>query len=64
MYVYLQKWESPKVYLKLLKSEVIGFPRLQSLRLFFVVDSYLDRGRGGGGVRMRVVNCRGVGGGV
>ena len=32
--------------LKVIKSEVIRFPRLQSLRLFFRVDD-LDRGRGG-----------------
>ena len=46
---------------KVIKSEIIRFPTLQSLRLFFVVAGDLDRGRGGKrGVRMRFVNCGGI----
>ena len=47
MYLYVHKWESLKVYFKVIKFEVIRFPRLQSLRLFLRAGD-LDRGRGKG----------------
>ena len=47
MYLYVQKWEFLKVYFKVIKFEVIRFPRLQSLWLFLRASD-LDRGRGKG----------------
>ena len=47
---------------KVIKSEVIGFPRLQSLRCFSCLQ--FRPWTGGRGARIRVVNCGGVGGGV
>ena len=44
MYLYVQKWESLKVYFKVIKFEIIRFPRLQSMRLFLRAGD-LDRGR-------------------
>ena len=49
MYLYVQKWESLKVYFKMIKFEVIRLPRLQSLWLFFFIHAGdLDSGRGKG----------------
>ena len=59
MYLYVQKWESLKVYFKVIKFEVIRFPRLQSQRLFLCAGN-LDHGRGKGW-RMSAVNCWGGG---
>ena len=36
MNLYVQKWEPVKVYFKVIKFEVIRFPRLQSLHCFCV----------------------------
>ena len=47
MYLYVQKWESLKVYFKMIKFEVIRLPRLQSLWLFLRAGD-LDSGRGNG----------------
>ena len=48
MYLYVQKWESLKVYFKMIKFEVIRLPRLQSLWLFFLRAGDLDSGQGKG----------------
>ena len=61
MYLYVQKWESLKVYLKLLNLRLLDFQGSNYYGYFFVVAGYIDCGRGGErGVRMRVVNYRGV----
>ena len=47
MYLYVQKWVSLKVYLKLLNLRLLDFLGCNHCGCFFVVASDLDRGQKG-----------------
>ena len=63
MYLYVQKWESLTVYLKLLNPGSLDFQNSNHCNCFFMIAGDLDRRRGEKkGCDNEVVNCEGVGG--
>ena len=58
MYLYAQKWEFLKVYLKLLNLRLLDFQDCNHCGCFFSWSPAIKTAaEGGKGVRMRVVNC-------